>query len=317
MNGALTIGEALGVFAPVKRGHLALGSELTLSVAGAELNVAVALARLGIPTRFAGAVGQDRTGQLILHALLAEGVDISNLEVLPGATGHFIKEQYGLLSESNIYYLRQGSAMTQWHIPVSLPISWQELSWVHTTAINWMLGKHLRAQMQQLLEAMSGSLRAVLSVDLNVRQKLGPLSLWRQAVADIMPYVAVLFASEAELRLIWDIDDPATLWKNHHLTSEQTLVVKAPHYGAQVWHSGHKEATVPRLTVSQVVDVVGAGDGFAAGVIAGRIRGWEWKESLALGHLVGAFAVVHPGDWEGYPTWDEVQTQSLGQWIDR
>lgn len=56
------------------------------------------------------------------------------------------------------------------------------------------------------------------------------------------------------------------------------------------------------VKAERVIDPVGAGDGFDAGFIAGRLRGKSMAESLHIGAIVGAGSVAHLGDYAGYPT---------------
>lgn len=317
MTGALTFGEALGVLSPTGSGRLRLGSPLTLSVAGAEFNVAVGLARLGIPTTFAGAVGSDATGRLILQTLKAEGVGVQDVTTRPEPTGHFMKEWYGLRPEPHVYYLREGSAMRAWRVPSPVPDSWRHMDWIHTTAITWMLGQPLAQQAQKLLETLAGTGASVISLDLNVRRKLGPLPAWRSVVERMLPYAAVVFAGQAEMEGLWDISHGPDLWARGFLQREQVLIVKNGPNGSQAYQDERELAAAAIVPVGVVQDVVGAGDGFAAGVIAGRLKSKDWRESLRLGHLVAAFSVAHPGDWEGYPLWDEVLAHEEGRWVDR
>ena len=64
---------------------------------------------------------------------------------------------------------------------------------------------------------------------------------------------------------------------------------------------------LPFEQVDQVVDTVGAGDGFCAGFLAGIAKGWTPEEALSLGGLTGSLVIQAPGDWEALPTWEEVQ----------
>jgi len=64
---------------------------------------------------------------------------------------------------------------------------------------------------------------------------------------------------------------------------------------------------------ARVIDTVGAGDGFNAGFIAGRMKGWSVADALKLAALVGACAVTAEGDYEGYPTWREAMSYLEGQ----
>jgi 2-dehydro-3-deoxygluconokinase len=70
----LCVGEALIALTPT-RGSLRTATDLEVSPAGVELNVAVHLARMGLRSRFAGRVGDDPLGQRLRDALRLEGVD--------------------------------------------------------------------------------------------------------------------------------------------------------------------------------------------------------------------------------------------------
>ena len=64
---------------------------------------------------------------------------------------------------------------------------------------------------------------------------------------------------------------------------------------------------VPAFEIEDVVDPIGAGDAFAAGLIAGLLREMELKEAVELANLVGAYCVTVKGDIEGLPDWEEVK----------
>jgi 2-dehydro-3-deoxygluconokinase len=62
----------------------------------------------------------------------------------------------------------------------------------------------------------------------------------------------------------------------------------------------------PGFPIPRVVDPVGAGDAFAAGLLTGQLRGMSLPDSLALANRCGALAMLVPADQEGLPRWDEV-----------
>jgi 2-dehydro-3-deoxygluconokinase len=80
----------------------------------------------------------------------------------------------------------------------------------------------------------------------------------------------------------------------------QLVVLKCAERGALALSAGQLHA-VPAAPVEWVVDPVGAGDGFAAGFLAGWLRGHSVEEMLRLGARVGAAAVGTLGDYAGYP----------------
>jgi 2-dehydro-3-deoxygluconokinase len=85
----------------------------------------------------------------------------------------------------------------------------------------------------------------------------------------------------------------------------QTIVLKRAENGACLWHEGNC-LQVPPFPVEKVIDPVGAGDGFDAGFLSGWLRGLALEECLRLGARIGAAAVSVLGDYQGYPTLEEL-----------
>lgn len=92
-----TLGEALAVMDPLDRGALRHVETFAKRIGGAELNVAVALSRLGHRAGWAGRLGDDEFGREILGFLRGEGVDASGVHLDPDApTGLYFKERRAL-----------------------------------------------------------------------------------------------------------------------------------------------------------------------------------------------------------------------------
>jgi 2-dehydro-3-deoxygluconokinase len=81
------------------------------------------------------------------------------------------------------------------------------------------------------------------------------------------------------------------------------VVVKDGAAGALLF-TADGQVVIDPVPVKEVVDPVGAGDAFAAGVISGLLRGWPPVNGARLGAALGAAAVTHTGDWEAAPTGD-------------
>lgn len=300
----MTAGEPLVVMEPETRGHLSEVGRFVMRVAGAELNVAIGAARLGIKTAFMGAVGQDPMGMRIREVLQAARVNTDGLQERSEPTGLFFKEWYGLQPEPQVYYYRRESAGSHWACPEpGLPGA----QWLHTSGITWMIGPEARLSIEALWRSAAGTV-TTRSLDVNLRRKLGPVAAWRDVLGPALSEADVVMATREELDAVAPGFQPRP---------GQTLVVKRGADGADlIQSSGQTHLPAWPLKVP-VVDVVGAGDGFAAGVIAGRIKGWTWERSIGLGTLVGAFAVAHPGDYSGYPTWTEAMRVMDQSWVDR
>jgi len=99
--------------------------------------------------------------------------------------------------------------------------------------------------------------------------------------------------------VLGDGDDEALLDRGAALGA-RVVVLKRAERGALALADGQRYAALAH-PVAQVIDPVGAGDGFDAGFLAGWLRGASIEESLALGARIGAAAVQVLGDYAGYP----------------
>lgn len=190
-------------------------------------------------------------------------------------------------------------------------------NWVHISGITLMIDAGLRADLFRWLNLWSQRKVGRLSIDLNLRYRLATVDEWRQVLEPAISLCEVVFASRSELIDLWGTESGSALMEQGVLGNEQTLIVTDGARGSWVEKSGKELIRANAYPVKHIEDVVGAGDGFAAGVLAAQYRRLSWPESLDLGSIVGAFAVSHPGDWEGYPSWDDVISLNHGQWVER
>jgi 2-dehydro-3-deoxygluconokinase len=149
-------------------------------------------------------------------------------------------------------------------------------------------------------------------VDVNFRSKL-----WSpDEAAEVLPWLIegadVVIGSPEELALTAPdgagLDDAAAELLG---TGVGEVVVKLGAAGARAYTAG-RVLDAPALPV-RAVDTVGAGDAFTAGYLSARLDGEDVSGRLRRGCLLGAFAVGHPGDWEGLPRRDELALLDLGR----
>lgn len=311
----LTFGEPLLVLAPETSGPLVTVDRFMLRVAGAELNTAVGLARLGIAVAFGGAVGRDAPGDRIRRALSSEGVDGDWLErAREGATPLFLKERSGLTPKTAVFYYRSQSPMATGHwggSGLEAAVRAGAFRWVHSTGITWAIGE-ASAERANALYAAAKAAGAEVSFDINMRVKLAPPAKWRDIVRTVLPVADWLFLSDEESAALFGEDTVQGVDRAARAQgfAGAGVVLKCGAEGAQarVRGEGHRVAPFP----AALVDAVGAGDGFNAGFIAGILRGWDLPEAFRLAALVGAYAVTVPGDYDGYPFWDQAERDLSG-----
>ncbi|ACV59300.1 sugar kinase [Alicyclobacillus acidocaldarius] len=313
----LTFGEPLVVCVPDGPGKLHQVRRFHTSCAGAELNTAVGLARLDVPVAYLAKVGDDPFGEQIRRALREEGVDDGLLAASHRCpTGIYFKQWSGLDARTEVFYYRRQSAMAEEGFPTEPAEAWLasgEIAWVHGTGITWMIGEAARRASDALVEAATRA-GATCSFDINVRLKLAPADAWRALLEHNAPRATWLFIGDSEAELLLGTARGQEVWaaiRDMGFVGEG-VIVKRGAEGAE-WLSDGGVLHVPAWPVSNVVDTVGAGDGFNAGFIAGRMKGWSVADALKLAALVGACAVTAEGDYEGYPTWREAMSYLEGQ----
>ncbi|WP_234017483.1 sugar kinase [Streptomyces sp. FxanaC1] len=182
-------------------GPLKLGGTMNVSIAGAESNVAIGLARLGHDVRWAGAVGEDEAGQLVLRTLRAEGVGVSGASTDPGAPTGLLLFEPRLPEVTRVHYYRAGSAGSRIGADViQRAFSAAPPRVLHLTGITPSLSPTARAAARLVLQRAreSGSL---VCVDVNFRARLWTAEAAAEVLREWIPFVDVLIASDDELPL--------------------------------------------------------------------------------------------------------------------
>lgn len=298
---AVTFGEALAALRSSE--PVTVARSLQLSVAGAETNVAIGLARLGHRCAWVGTVGRDRFGAMITRTLRAENVDVDAARVVDAPTGIILFEHREPAAVA-VDYHRHGAAGTHLGIADARACAALQPRLLHTSGVTLALsaGAATAAREAMTLARQSG---ALVSFDVNFRSRLWSAARASEVLRPAVGAVDVLFASSEELAIVAP-DSAADEASRVESLLEQgvgRVLVKRGADGATEYTAGGR---VDRAAVVvHEVDPVGAGDAFAAGYLSALLDG-DPAAALERGTLLGAFAVATRGDWEGLPTRDEL-----------
>lgn len=311
----VTIGETMALLTAPSKG-LHSGSQLPVGIGGAESNVAIGLARLGVPSTWISRVGADSFGALITRELRAEGVQAIAVQDPIAPTGLMVKEHRNG-TPWRVRYYRSNSAAAQL-TPADLDISAiTEAEVLHLTGITPALGPGPLLTIERAID-IARTAGTLVSFDVNYRSTLWSEDEASRVLSRLMIGVDLLFAGpeEAALLLGWDqptgsptFDDGENLAHSLTKLGPSTVVVKLGALGSVAVHGDrtHRATTQP-ITV---VDAVGAGDAFVAGYLSQHVSGAEVPQCLLMGNRLGGAVCQQPGDWEGLPTREELEDSTV------
>jgi 2-dehydro-3-deoxygluconokinase len=299
MTDLVVVGELLATIASRLPGRLRLGATLSLSMAGAEANVAIAAARLGTSTAWIGRLADDELGHMMATALRGEGVDIGGIVWDGGTNTSLLVKHTRTADTTEVRYYRAtgpGSRLTPEDLDLDA-IGAARL--LHVSGITPALGARPAATIERVIE-IAHDANVPVSFDVNYRRSLWSANAARPVLQRIARRACLVFADSDELELIAGDRAPDYLL----VEGVREVVLKDGPRGATVWTDGRslQRAAMPVT----VVDPVGAGDAFVGGYLNAHLRSASLEDKLDCGIRVGAMAVSTIGDWEGLPSPDEL-----------
>jgi 2-dehydro-3-deoxygluconokinase len=307
---------------------------LSAHFGGGEANVSVSLAHFGLDSHFVTRLPNNALGDAAVRALRAEGVQVDG--VLRGGErmGIYFCETGAGQRPSDVVYDRAHSALSE--LPASR-IHWSELlrgaQWFHTTGITPALGagpaECVRAGLAAAREA-----GATVSFDLNFRRKLWDEDEARRVLQPLMKYVHVLISNEEHLRTILGASVPdlprggdhdADAYRavaervvaDHGVQKVAITVRESISAGKNGWSALLYDARSrtlhrgPRYVVP-LIDRIGAGDAFAAGLIFALSRDDKLEGALRFALAAGALKHTIVGDFNRVSV-AEVQRLASGE----
>lgn len=295
MTGVLTFGETMLLLDG--QGPVADLDAMRVDTGGAESNVAVGLARAGVPVTWIGRVGTDPAGDRVLGDVGGEGVEVIAVRDDDRATGIMIKDRLGN-GRTRVSYHRRGSAASALS-PADLPHGVVEhAALLHLTGITLALSDSARETVHAAV-VRAGAAGVPVSFDVNHRPKLVDDRTARGHYRAVAERSTIVFAGDDEARLLLDVEerphDEEALAHGLAALANGRAVVKLGSRGAVASIDG----VLLRRSASPVtvVDPVGAGDAFVAAWLAADLAGADAATALDRAADAGALACTVAGDW--------------------
>lgn len=316
----ITFGEAMIRLAPPQNRRLEQARSLDVQVGGAELNTAVAVARLGHKSAWVSRLTNNPLGKLIANHAREAGVSTEHvLWTNDDRAGLYFLEFGAAPRASSVLYDRKDSAIAKVKPgKINWSTIFQNAKWFHFSGITPALSPSAAEVTREALQAAKAA-KVTVSVDLNYRAKLWSQEEANKCMTDLMQFCDVLITTEEDTKRVFDISG-----ENYESVAEQcakkfplktvaiTLrenpFVWRNQWTAIAWQNGKVFKT--RTYEVEVVDRLGAGDSFSAGFIHGLL---EKNTQMGLDYGVAASAIKHsiPGDF-AWITRQEVEALMAG-----
>ena len=272
---------------------------------GGEANVAASLAQFGLHSRYVTALPAHAIGEAGLRALRAEGIDTGHVVRAGKRVGIYFAETGASQRASSVIYDRAHSSISEME-PDAVP--WDAVmagaAWFHVTGITPALSDRAAAATGRAIQAAKRA-SARVSIDLNYRSKL-----WteQQAQATMRPFmrdVDVVIANEEDLQAVLgvpvegaDVTSGSLNVAGYRAAAERVT----REFGPRIVAVTLRESLSASLHESQryavrLVDRIGGGDSFAAGLIFAMLTGRPIDAALRFAVAAGALKQTIPGDF--------------------
>lgn len=316
----VTLGELMMRLSPPGHRRLTQANALDMTFGGAEANVAVSLAQFGLDTTFVSKLPSHQVGQAALNYLRQSGVDSRGIVRGGARLGLYFLESGGGHRPSNVIYDRADAAFTTMR---PTDIDWDALfepaTWFHWTGITPALGDGPRACLRAACQAAQDA-RVPVSCDLNFRRKLWSPDQAQSTMRPLMEYVDVCIAGRGDAQTMLGVDPPrsdrgvtavdealyAQLAERVKTAFDFDAVAITLRESFNASRHGWSalllddDACAPayrsRRYEIDIVDRVGGGDAFSAGLIYGLLSYPNSREALEFATAAACLKHSIPGD---------------------
>ncbi|RZL56471.1 MAG: sugar kinase [Variovorax sp.] len=305
-------GEAMLLLVADRPGPLEAAQSFHKRTAGAETNVAIGLSRLGLRVGWASRLGTDSMGRYLLAEMKREGIDCAHVICdASQRTGFQFKGRVTDGSDPPVEYHRKGSAASLMTAD-DVDVRWLRAArHLHATGVFPAISATTLPAAVKTMDTMREAGRTI-SFDPNLRPTLwASTEAMRGAINDLASRADWVLPGIEEGLLLTGESTPEGIAAFYRRLGAKLVVVKLGAEGAYYDSDTAGTGRVAGFPVERVIDTVGAGDGFAAGVVSALLEGKSVPDAVRRGTWIGARAVQVLGDTEGLPTRAELEEAKL------
>lgn len=315
----VTFGELMLRLATPGFQRFVQATSLEATFGGGEANVAVSLANFGLDSHYVTVLPKHEIGEAAVDALRRYGVQTGSIVRAGDRIGIYFLESGASQRPSKVIYDRAGAAIAD--VKPGM-IAWKEIvkgaRWFHVTGITPALSSSASDTTIEAVKAARAA-GATVSCDLNYRKKLWSRERAGEVMAKVCEHVDVLIANEEDAEMVFGIKAEGSdvhagrveaakyqsvaqqLMKRFPsltlvaITLRESISASDNNWSAVAWDG--KKFYESRQYAIRIVDRVGGGDSFGAGLIFGMVTGRSTQESLEFAVAASCLKHTIPGDF--------------------
>ena len=320
MSIVVTFGEIMLRLSPPGFERFLQTPAFVATFGGGEANVAVSLALFGIESVYVTALPKNPIGDAAVRALRAEGVRTDAIVRSGNRVGVYYAEGGAAQRGSAVTYDRANSSIAEMKPDaVDWPATMKGADWLHVTGITPALGAN-GAEGTRRACAAARAAGAKVSVDLNFRKKLWTEAQAQAVMGPLMRDVDIVIANEEDLQSVLGVHVPGTDVTSGQLdisgyrqaaeqvtrdfgpkmvaiTLRESVSASDNGWSAVLWDSASATMLQSQRYLVRLVDRIGGGDSFAAGLIYSIVAGRPLDAALRFAVAASALKQTIPGDF--------------------
>ena len=320
MPKVVTFGEIMLRLSPPGFERFLQSPILSATFGGGEANVAVSLAQFGVDSYYVTRLPKHDIGESAVRALRAEGVKTDFIVRGGDRVGIYFAEAGASQRASNVVYDRAHSAVSELEPgTVEWTRVFQDADWFHVTGITPALGDKAAACTREAIEAAKKA-NVRVSVDLNFRKKLWSEARAQEVMRPLMKQVDLVVANEEDIQSVLGLDVASTNVTAGQLnlagyeqvakqvsqtfgpgliaiTLRESISASDNGWSAVLWDHARSQFIRSQRYDVRLVDRIGGGDSFAAGLIYGLVSGRDPEAALRFAVAASALKQTIPGDF--------------------
>lgn len=318
MAKVVTFGEIMLKFSPLNYQRICQASVMNVEYAGAEANVAVSLSNYGMDTAFVSKLPENELGDSAINRLRQFGIDVQNVVRGGERIGIYFSEKGASQRPSKVVYDRKGSAISN---ADNTNFNWDAIfadaEWFHFTGITPALSDSLAAICLDACRAAKAK-GITISCDLNYRKKLWSREKAQKVMTELCKYVDVCIANEEDAADVFgikaeqgdvnkgEIDEQSYAlvarqlqqkfgFKYVAITLRESISASDNNWSAILYDG--KVIYNSRKYAIHLVDRIGGGDSFGAGLIYGLMELDDAQQALEFAVAASCLKQTIEGDF--------------------